>query len=244
MHPAPESAKVLLGMTTPDPSTPPAPRRRIRGRMLFAGIIGVLLLIVVPTIVLPTLVFRKPAPQLDDYGELPPFTLVTEGGQTITREQLRGHVTIVDFIFTRCDTLCPILSGRMARIQEMTADVGTKIKLASFTVDPEHDTPEVLAAYARGFGADSARWVFITGDSAEIRRTIEQGLMAGYDTSGTLPSGAPDINHSGHFILLDKDVHIRGIYHHSDTPRVDAMLRHARWLARQPSRPVAPPLAR
>lgn len=226
------------------PSAPPA-KRGIRGRTLFAGIIGLLLLIVVPTIVLPTLVFRKPAPQLDDYGELPEFSLVTERGTPITREQLRGHVTIVDFIFTRCDTLCPVLSARMTRIQEMTADVGDKVKLASFSVDPEHDTPEVLAAYARDWNADAGRWVFITGDSAEVRKTIEEGLMAGYDPDGTIQAnGAPSINHSGHFILLDKDVHIRGVYHHSDTTKVEAMIRHARWLSRQPPRPVAPPLAR
>ena len=219
----------------------PAPkRRRIRGRTLFLAIVGLLIAIVVPTIVLPTLVFRKPAPQLDDYGELPPFSLTTHTGQPITRDQLLGHVTIVDFIFTRCDTLCPLLSARMTRIQELTADVGKVVKLASFTVDPEHDTPEVLASYAKSFGADEGRWVFITGDSAEVRRTIEQGLMAGYDTSGTLASGAPNINHSGHFILLDKDAHIRGVYHHEDATKVDAMLRHARWLSRQPRLPTPP----
>ena len=128
----------------------------------------------------------------------------------------------------------------MNRIQENTADAGDKIKLASFSVDPEHDTPEVLARYAEGFDADPGRWVFITGDATELRRTIEQGLMAGYDTDGTLASGAPNIIHRGHVILLDKDAHIRGVYHHADTPKVDAILRAARWLSRQPARRAAP----
>jgi protein SCO1/2 len=225
-------------MSTPTP--PAAPRRRIPGRTLFVAIVALLLAIVVPTIVLPTLVFRKPAPQLDDLGLLPPFSLTTHTGATVTRDELFGHVTIVDFVFTRCDTLCPLLSARMNRIQEMTSDVGQSIKLVSFTVDPEHDTPEVLAAYARSFGADPARWVFITGDSAAIRRTIEDGLMAGYTTDGIQKNGAPNITHSGHFILLDKDAHIRGIYHHEDDAVVDAMLRHARWLSRQPRRPTGP----
>ena len=225
-------------MSTPTP--PPAPRRRIRGRTLFAAVVALLLAIVIPTIVLPTLVFRKPAPQLDDLGLLPPFSLTSHTGAPITRDELFGHVTIVDFVFTRCDTLCPLLSERMNRIQDMTKDVGGAVKLVSFTVDPEHDTPEVLAEYATRFRADPARWVFITGDSAAIRKTIEEGLMAGYTTDGLQQNGAPNITHSGHFVLLDKDAHIRGLYHHEDTPRVDAMLRHARWLSRQPRRPTGP----
>jgi protein SCO1/2 len=230
-----------LDMSAPA-TTDPVPRgRRIGGRRLFVYIVGLLIAIVTPTIVLPTLVFRKPAPVLDDLGVLPAFALTAHTGQPFTDAEMRGHVSIVDFVFTRCDTVCPVLSMKMHGLQEATAKVGDKIKLVSFSVDPEHDTPEVLAAYATRFSADATRWAFVTGDSTVVRRTIEQGLLTGYDTIGTQKNGAPDIKHSGHMILVDRDGHIRGVYDSNEPQRLQDLQHHARWLSRQPSRLLPAP---
>src|SRR5688500_6115669 len=70
---------------------------------------------------------RAPArqrPRLDDYGAIPPFSLLDQSGEALTEQWLRGRVTIVDFIFTRCDTICPVLTLKMARLEEQTKDLG------------------------------------------------------------------------------------------------------------------------
>ena len=100
---------------------------------------------------------RRPHdPNLEDLGMVPPFQLVDNRGQPINQEVFRGHPTIVSFLFTRCDTICPVTTMKMAKIQEKTFDVGSKVKLVSFSVDPKYDTPERLAAYAQRFHADPA----------------------------------------------------------------------------------------
>jgi protein SCO1/2 len=237
MRPPAGSAMVgALAMSAPA-TTDPVPRgRRIGGRRLFLYILALLVAIVTPTIVLPTLVWRRPAPHLDDLGALPAFALTAHTGEPFTDAEMRGHVSVVDFIFTRCDAICPVLSMKMQGLQKATAKVGDRIKLVSFSVDPEHDTPAVLAAYAERFQADPTRWAFVTGDSTVVRRTIEQGLMVGYDKLGTTPSGAPNINHSGHMVLVDRDGHVRGLYDSNDPQRLQDLQHHARWLSRQPSR--------
>jgi len=224
-------------VTVPTQGAPPA--RRLRGRTLLLLIVALLVAIMVPAVVLPTLVWRKQPPRLDDLGELPAFSLTAQTGARFGRDDLRGKVTIIDFVFTRCDTVCPVLSMKMRRIQEQTFDLGDRIKLVSISVDPGHDTPAVLTEYAKRFEADPTRWVFLTGDDAAVQHTVEDGLMNGYENrGGTTETGAPNIVHSGYFVLLDKDVHIRGFYDSNDAPRVEAMLGHARWLTRQPRRPA------
>ena len=207
---------------------------RIRGRTLFLAIVALLLLIVVPTVFLPTVVFPPATPKLDDHGALPSFTLTDHTGQTVTRESLLGHVTIVNFIFTRCDTVCPVTSMKMRTVQDRTNDQPA-IKLISISVDPDHDTVPVLDAYAAKYGADPSRWRFIRGDIGAIRALVEQGMQVGFDDTGTkLASGAPNITHSGHFVLLDQRAHVRGYYDSDDWPRIEKLMKHARYLVRRP----------
>ena len=193
----------------------------------------VLLIAVVPGVVVPTLLCRPPPPPLDNFGTLPPFALVDHTGAAITEAELRGHPSIVNFIFTRCDSVCPMVSYRMQTIQTQTSDRrGVGIKLLSFTIDPGNDTPAVLAAYADRFDADPARWRFVTGEAAAVRALVEGPLMQSMDNMGTTPSGAPDIVHKQHFFLLDGNLTIRGIYDSTDPRRLDAMARAARYLLR------------
>ena len=83
------------------------------------------------------------------YGSVPDFTFQERSGKDIHLSDLNGRVWIADFIFTRCQGQCPLMSGRMAELQEALKTSG--VKLVSFSVDPEHHTPEVLSAYARRF---------------------------------------------------------------------------------------------
>ena len=105
------------------------------------------------------------------------FSLVDQTGQPFTDAALRGKVSIVSFVFTRCDTICPVISMKMARIQEKTFDLSRDIKLVSFSVDPEYDTPARLAEYADKYGADPERWRFLTGPYKAVYALIEGPFM-------------------------------------------------------------------
>jgi protein SCO1 len=173
---------------------------------------------------------RPTAP--DDYGAMPSFTFTDQTGGTLTEEWLRGRVTIVDFIFTRCDTICPVLTWKMVGLAEQTRDLDDRIRLLSFSVDPVYDTPAVLAAYADRYRVDPARWRFVTGDYPRIEALVTGALMTAMEPAGTTASGAPDIRHGGHFLLIGPDLRIRGVYDSSDEARLTALVRDARRLAR------------
>ncbi len=205
------------------------------GRKVLLTMLGVLLMAVVPAVVLPTMLCRPPPLVLEDYGELPAFVLRDETDHEFTQEALRGHVTIVNFIFTRCESICPVTSMKMHKLQEKTAMAGDAIKLLSFSVDPSYDTPARLAAYALRFTADPARWRFVTGPIETIRALVQGPMMQSMEQTGITATGAPDIAHNGHFLLIDTQLHIRGLYDSQEVQRLDAMVRHARYLARTAS---------
>jgi protein SCO1/2 len=149
---------------------------RISGRR--ALLAGVAFIVVVMIPVVWVIAARPHDPHLTDLGIVPPFSLTDDRGQPINQEVFRGHPTIVSFLFTRCDTICPVTTMKMARIQEKTFDVGSKVKLVSISVDPKYDTPERLAAYAQKYKADPTRWRFLTGPYDEIYRLVEGPFMS------------------------------------------------------------------
>jgi protein SCO1/2 len=210
----------------------PAHSVSVPGRRLLVALLIVFLAAVVPAVVLPTLMCRPAEPALADLGEVGPFALTDERGQPFGDAALRGHVTIVSFLFTRCDTICPVTTMKMARLQDKTFDAGAQIKLASFSVDPGYDTPARLAEYAQRYRADPARWRFVTGPVEPVRRLIEGPFMNSMASEGVTPSGAPAISHSGYFLLVDRHAHIRGAYDSGDIQRLDEMIHDARYLVR------------
>ena len=117
-----------------------------------------------------------PAPRhrLKKGDELPAFSLTTESGGTFTNGDLRGRLTVITFIFTRCPVpeFCPLMVKRFQQLQRnLQADPATSdVRLLSITLDPVYDTPAVLATYAEAMGANRERWQFLTGEPAEIDR--------------------------------------------------------------------------
>jgi protein SCO1 len=204
----------------------------IPGRRLLFGLLVVFLVAVVPSIVVPTLMCRPEHKPLPDIGEITSFKLVDQTGQPFTDEAMRGKVSIVSFVFTRCDTICPVISMKMARIQEKTFDLGREIKLVSFSVDPDYDTPLRLAEYAKKYGADPERWRFVTGPHDQVFDLIEKQLITSMMRVGDRSTGAPDIKHGGYFLLLDPSLHIRGKYDSDLVNQLDALMRDARYLVR------------
>lgn len=105
---------------------------------------------------------------------IPPFTLRDQNGKTIDNSIFAGRVTIVDFFFTHCKLICPVLTQHMA--DQQRALKGTDVRILSISVDPEHDTPEVMKTYANDHGADPSRWTFATGDRQTIGAIVEGGM--------------------------------------------------------------------
>jgi cytochrome oxidase Cu insertion factor (SCO1/SenC/PrrC family) len=199
---------------------------------LLVALLVVFAAAVLPAIVLPTLVCRRTDPVLEILGDVGPFALTDERGEPFTEAALHGHVTIVSFVFTRCDTICPVTTMKMARLQDKTFDARADIKLASFSVDPAYDTPPRLAAFARQYQADPTRWRFVTGPADAMRRLVEGPFMNSMQSEGVTASGAPAISHSGYFVLVDGRGRIRGAYDSSDVKRLDDLIRDARYLTR------------
>lgn len=203
------------------------------GRRLLLALLTIFLLAVVPSVVVPTFMCRANTPELRDLGDVPAFSLVDQQGEPFTEEALRGHPTIVGFVFTRCDTICPVITLKMQRIMERTGDrKGAAIKLVSISVDPEYDTPPRLLEYANRHLADPRRWRFLTGPKEPVRALVEGPFMNSMIAQGLTASGAPSISHNGYLLLVDGDLKIRGVYDSNDVQALDTLMRDARYLAR------------
>jgi protein SCO1 len=124
--------------------------------------------------------------RLPTIGAAPGFTLTSQDGARVTLADFRGKAVAVTFIFTSCTDTCPLLTHKMALVQdELGSDFGTKIAFVSITVDPERDTPEVLKEYAEAFEANLAGWAFLTGSPAAIREvTRGYGVFAAKAVGG------------------------------------------------------------
>jgi protein SCO1/2 len=160
-------------------------------------------------------------------GTLPPFSLIERSGRAISRDDLTGQPWVADFIFTRCSGMCPALSTRMAEVRRRVREQGLRTRLVSFSVDPLHDTPEVLREYAARFAGDDDSWLFVTGERDRLYQLISQGFrlsVAERDGQATVDAGEL-ITHSDRFVLVDADGQIRGYYHGVEPESLDALLR-------------------
>ncbi len=142
-------------------------------------------------------------PPLPVLGTVPDFALTDTDGKSFSSDRLKGKIWVADFFFSTCAGPCPTMAANMGKIQAHTKD-RDDVHLAGFTVYPEHDTPEVLAAYAKKVKADPARWHFLTGPEEDLLYLAVLGFKVG-DEHNLL-------NHSQKLILVDGDMQIRGYY--------------------------------
>ncbi len=171
--------------------------------------------------------------ELPRLSSLPDFSTVSETGVAVTKTTLAGKVWIADFIFTTCGGTCPGMTAKMRSLQErLRSEPG--VRLVSFTVDPEHDTPEVLARYGREQGADPRRWTFLRTDKEGIRTLCRKGFRLSVEDAGP---GVEPILHSTRFVLVDGTGTIRGYYDSNEPGAMDALVDGARLLARSGAPP-------
>ena len=155
-------------------------------------------------------VFQKRPEPLPVYAQLPDFSLVNRDGSTVRLEDLAGRAWVADFVFTRCPASCPMMSARMARLErDLPEDLN--VRMVSISVDPGHDTPEVLQGYAERFQAPD-RWLFLTGEREAVRSLCVEGFKLGLDMEPAPGMGPEPILHSTRFVLVDGEGRIRGYY--------------------------------
>lgn len=170
--------------------------------------------------------------ELGVIGLVPDVAFTDQAGIHLRTADLAGRVLIANFIFTRCPTVCPVTSLKMKRLGDQLAGE-PRVALVSISVDPEHDTPAVLSAFAARYGADPARWRFLTGEAGAVRQAVEKGFKLAVERRGELPDGTPDIVHDLHFVLIDRRLRIRGYYDSDEPDRLADLVRDARRLARE-----------
>lgn len=174
---------------------------------------------------------RRSQPEpLPEFGSLPDFSLIAHDGRPLGLSSLAGRPFVADFIFTRCGGICPAMTARMAQLQ---ARLRGQARLVSFSVDPEHDTPEVLARYARDFKA-GPDWVFVTGARSALHALATDGFhLAAMEVPPDQRQAGDDgpFLHSGKFVLVDSRGRVRGYYDSEETAELTRLIRDAGRLA-------------
>lgn len=168
----------------------------------------------------------KRAAALPVFYDVPEFHLVAQNGQPFDSRGLKGKIWVADFIYTTCPGPCPRMTSQMHEVQtaiEKMADV----RLVSFTVDPERDTPPVLAEYGKLHRASPGRWSFLTGPRATLQ-TLDRDVfkLGNLDTS---------LEHSTRFVLVDRQSRIRAYYDTSEPDAIPKVIDGIHALARERS---------
>jgi protein SCO1/2 len=165
------------------------------------------------------------------YHKVPDFEFINQYGVEVTMADFEGDILVVDFFFTTCPTICPIMTKQMTRLQWMLEDPAyDDVSFLSHTVNPSHDTPEVLLEYAEEEGADLERWTFVTGDQEEIYTQGVKGYLISSQEDEAAPGG---FLHSSMFVLLDRDRHIRGYYDGTSSKEVDDLVTDIKMLKKE-----------
>jgi protein SCO1/2 len=149
---------------------------------------------------------------LDAFGKVPAFALIDENEKPFTDAAMKGSVWAAAFVFTRCPTACPKVTTAMKGIQADARARHIPLRLVSFSIDPENDTPEVLRKYIAHFGVDPSTWTFVTGDPTAIRTTAERGFKIAADGTADPAKADFGITHGTQLVLVDSAGEIRGYY--------------------------------
>jgi protein SCO1/2 len=193
--------------------------------------------------------FTRPQPEIPPVlGEIPNFKLTNQDGREVTyNSEFRGSVLLVNFIFTTCPDVCPLLTKQMEKIQSRLQSAAPIIRLVSISVDPETDTPEVLKAYGEKYGARFKSWSFLTGDLMQIYDTVVGGFKVAMDNPKVDPSKKPqpvvadaqgnppskddmtydliEITHGEHFVMVDQAGQIRAYMQAHNDEQINQIVR-------------------
>ena len=151
---------------------------------------------------------------------IPDFTFTNQEGKPIGRAQMEGKITVVDFFFTSCPSICPVMSKEMARVNDMFRDE-PQVQLMSISIDPEYDTPQILKKYADEHQAITGKWHFLSGPKLETFQLARCGFVLPALDGNGVPD---DFVHSDKFMLIDEQGRIRGYYSGTTREQVDLLM--------------------
>lgn len=153
------------------------------------------------------------------YPTIPSFTFINQNGDTVTENSYNNKIYVADFFFTTCPTICPVMKKEMLRVYEAYKN-NPEVLILSHTIDPEHDSVSVLKDYSERLEVSSNKWNFVTGNKDSIY-SIAEYYMVSADEDPSAPGG---FIHSGAFVLIDADKHIRGYYDGTKPKDVDQLI--------------------
>ena len=153
------------------------------------------------------------------YHTIADFSLTNQNGEKVTEADYEDRIYVADFFFTTCQTICPIMTDHMVRIQEELKN-DQEVLLLSHSVTPEIDSVAQLKKYAREKGVNDSKWNLVTGDKQEIYELARKSYLAAKDQ----PYSEYDLIHTENFVLVDKKRRIRGFYDGTQSEDIDRLL--------------------
>ncbi|PQB05136.1 SCO family protein [Aureitalea marina] len=164
----------------------------------------------------PKIVNTLSEPDLAVIGQVPEFEFTNQDGKTITNSDYSGKVYVAEFFFTTCPSICPIMNRNMVKIQnEFYGNPG--LGIASFSINPEYDTPEILKEYATSYQISNPHWHLLTGQQEDIFKLANEGFNL---YVGQAPEVEGGFEHSGFFALIDQEGQIRSRYDENGNPLI------------------------
>ena len=134
------------------------------------------------------------------------FTLVNHLGDTVTKSDVQGKILVVDFFFTRCATICPVMTGNLKMLHDA---LPAGVQILSHSVTPFADSVSVLNAYAEKHTVEASKWWFLTGEKTEVYRLARKSYFSCLDEGD---GGYQDFVHTENVVLVDSEGRLRGFY--------------------------------
>lgn len=162
------------------------------------------------------------------YHTIADFSLTNQNGNTVTQNDYKDKIYVADFFFTTCQTICPIMTDHMVKIQQELRE-DAEVLLLSHTVTPEIDSVNVLKKYAVDKGVDDKKWNLVTGDKKQIYDLARKSYLVAKDN----PYEEYDLIHTENFVLVDKKKRIRGFYDGTDPEAIEELLKDIKILEKE-----------
>lgn len=153
-----------------------------------------------------------------------PFRFINQDGKAIDNNEIKGKIWVAEYFFTTCLSICPIMNQEMNRVQKAFAN-DSEVKIMSFTVDPDTDTPDVLKRYASNHPYVEGQWHFLTGKKEDLYRFARESIfvLSPAEAENKGDAGG-DFIHTNNFVLIDYAGRIRGYYNGTQSKEVDLLI--------------------
>ena len=153
------------------------------------------------------------------------FRFQDQNGTWVSEKQMQGKVAVVEYFFTTCKSICPIMNTQMQRVQEKF-NGNPKLNIFSFTVDPDTDTIEQMKRYANAHGAKSGQWHFLTGEKKDLYALARKSFFVLKPAEAqNLGDAGSDFIHTINFVLIDQQIRIRGYYDGTNAKEVSELIK-------------------